>query len=90
MTTTTFRMSYEQAARTEVSKRAQEAAAFFRFPYQAIRLPLYGDEIARLRRGAMDIGCLNQPWAGPLLVWYPEGDWVSIHHTGKVVVSEEV
>jgi hypothetical protein len=86
----TFRMTYEEAARQPVSVRAQECCAHFGYPYQAIVVPNYRPEVARLRRGACEVGCLNQHWAGPLLVWYPEGDWVSATHTGEVVVYEEV
>lgn len=86
----TFRMSGADAAATDVSMRARECCAHFQFPYQAVLLPGYRGEVTRLRRGAMEIGCLNQPWAGPLLVWYPEGDWVSATHEGKAVINEKI
>lgn len=73
-----FRIPYDRAEGMAVSRHAREMCGLFRFPYQAIVLPLYGSEVARLRKGAMPIGCVNQPWAGPLLVWYPEGNWTEV------------
>lgn len=70
-----FRIPYERAADMHVSRTAQDRCRFFGVPYQACVLPGYGAEVRRLTRESMPIGCLNQAWSGPVLVWYPEGDW---------------
>lgn len=81
--TTTLRIPHDMATDMEVSRRAQEACRFFGAPYAAVVLSLYGPEIRRLspyraaRHAPLPIGCLNQEWSGPLLVWYPEGDWLT-------------
>jgi hypothetical protein len=76
----------------DASTQCVELAAFFGVPYALHKVwgTIYGWEHRRLQPSDLAIGCLNQPWAGPAVVWYPEGDWVSATHTGEVVVDEEV
>lgn len=72
-----FRMSASRAAELDVSQRALDRCRFFGVPYAAMLLPAYGDEVVRLRFARQPVGCLNQPWSGPVVVWYPDGDWIN-------------
>jgi hypothetical protein len=72
-----FRMSAERAEALMASRRAREACVHFGVPYAARMLPLYRDEITRLKPGILPVGCLNQAWPGPVVVWYPEGNWIN-------------
>jgi hypothetical protein len=78
---TIFRIPYERAVDMEIARRAREACVRFGVPYAARVLPNYHPELGRLRQGDLPIGCLNQSWSGPLVVWYPEGDWFDINAT---------
>lgn len=73
-----FRMSYQDARDLPASVRARECCVFFGAPYAAISLGIYGSEVRRLghKNGLLPAGCLNQDWPGPMIVWYPEGDWL--------------
>lgn len=70
-----IKIPHHRAADMEVSRRAMECCLHFGVPYQANVLPGYRPEVRRLGKGGMPIGCLNQTWTGPMLVWYPCGDW---------------
>jgi hypothetical protein len=76
----------------DASQRCAELTAHFGVPcaLRSVWGTRYGWEHRRLRQGEMPIGCLNQPWTGPAVVWYPEGNWISETPAGKVDVDEEV
>ena len=82
-----FRIPHHRAADMEASRRALECCQHFGVPYQACVLPGYRPEVRRLRSGDMPIGYLNQDWPGPLLVWYPCGDWTQGESDATATVS---
>lgn len=89
-----FRMSHADACALPASVRAMECCAFFGVPYAA-RSGYYGAEVRRLSgtNGQHTVGCLNQDWSGPMVVWYPEGDWLRRagqcpHEAGYIYRSE--
>ena len=61
----------------ESSVRAGELAAFFGCPYGFRRVHGVRRMLECFRIGSQDlpVGCLNQDWPGPALVWYPAGNW---------------
>jgi hypothetical protein len=60
------------------SLRAAELAQFFGCPYGFRRVHGVRSLFESYRIGPADlpIGCLNQDWSGPALVWYPAGNWM--------------
>jgi len=65
-------------AEGEAAARCAELASFFGVPYAlyAVWGNRYSWERRRLRQSDPPIGCLNQPWSGPAVVWYPAGNWM--------------
>ena len=65
------------------SLRAAELATFFGCPYGFRRVHgvhhLF--ECYQIGHATTPIGCLNQNWSGPALVWYPEGNWMEVAET---------
>jgi hypothetical protein len=61
------------------SERTRELACFFGVPcvLRSVWGTSSGFEHRRMQPEDIPVGCLNQPWVGPAVVWYPEGDWVS-------------
>lgn len=76
-----FRIPYERAADMSISRHARDCCRIFGVPYQACVPAGYRPEVRRLTASGMPIGCLNQTWSGPVLVWYPEGDWIYTKET---------
>lgn len=73
-----IRIPHDRAMDMMISRHARECCMHFGVPYQARLLPLYRPEVRRLQAGDAPIGCLNQLWSGPLLVWYPDGNWMEV------------
>ncbi len=62
------------------SLRAAELAQFFGCPDGFRRVHGVRRMFESYRIGQADppVGCLNQNWSGPALVWYPEGNWMEV------------
>jgi|694.fasta_scaffold01565_54 hypothetical protein len=60
------------------SHRCAELTLHFGAPYALHDVwgTRYGWEHRRLGPSDLPLGCLNQPWIGPAVVWYPAGNWM--------------
>ena len=70
-----YKMTWQEVSNLYLFERALNRCEFFGLPY-GIRSTTNGQELCRLAREPLPIGCLNQPWAGPLVALYPEGNWM--------------
>ena len=70
------KMKCKDAAVAGISVHARECCEHFRLPYAARLLPYGRQEVSRVHKGMNMIGCLNQDSSLPLIVWYPDGNWL--------------
>lgn len=76
-TAVTWRVDWRDAVSSERSATCRDRVQFFGCPY-GVKSIAYGTEVRRVGKTCAPIGCLHQHSELPMIVWYPEGNWMEV------------